>query len=233
MKISIHQAEHFPWLGFFDKMKLADLFVILDHVQFTKNNFQNRNRIRNKLNDVNWLTIPVEDKSASQKSISTIGISKNIEWQKLYLEKVRHFYVGTRHFNDIFPHLQEIIQSKDFTLFEINMKIIQFIREYLNITTPMISSSSLFLGEKKSEMIVEICNKLRANIYISGMGGKQYLNQDLFIAEKIEVIYRNADNLLPYCTFDQTIMSSLDTIMRFGPDIGNSLGLELGSSELV
>jgi hypothetical protein len=233
MKISIHQAEHFPWLGFFDKMKSSDLFVILDHVQFTKNNFQNRNRIRNKLNSINWLTIPVEEKSASRKSISTIEISKNTEWQKSYLEKVRHFYVGTNHFNDIFPYLQEIIQTKDFTLFEINMKIIEFIRKYLNITTPMISSSSLFLVEKKSEMIIEICNKLKADVYISGMGGKKYLNQDSFIAEKIKVVYRNTDNFLPYCSFDQTIMSSLDTLMHLGPNVGNSLGLQIGSAELA
>lgn len=233
MKISIHQPEHLPWLGFFEKMKLADLFVILDHVQFTKNNFQNRNRIRNKFGDIHWLTVPTEEKSTGQKSINRIKIPKDSKWQKTYLEKIRHFYVNSMYFNEVFPSLNRVVDLADDNLFQLNMKMINLCRNILSIETPIIFSSSLLLTEKKSHMIVEICNKFNADTYISGIGGKNYLDEVPFKASKINIIYQNAEHLKPYSTFNKTIMSTLDSLMYHGPNIGNSLGIKSSQSELA
>lgn len=59
MRVTIHQPEHLPWLGFFHKMAFCDVYVLLDNVQFTKNNYQNRNRLIDEKGTVYWSTVPV------------------------------------------------------------------------------------------------------------------------------------------------------------------------------
>ena len=81
MIVSIHQPEHFPYLGFFQKMQKSDLFVILDNVKFKKNNFQNRNRFLNKSGNDEWFTIPVE-KKANSKLIRDVKVSEDYGWKK-------------------------------------------------------------------------------------------------------------------------------------------------------
>ena len=168
MKVTIHQPEHFPYLGFFQKMQTADLFVILDDVQFTKGNFQNRNKFKN-LNGVDeWFTIELQQGS-HKLNINEIEVSKNYKWKNLILAKLRTTFKTDFSF----------IYNYD-RLIDINMASINYCRDYLNITTPMIYSSELNIKTTGSQRLADICNQLNATEYLSGAGGLKYLDESLF-----------------------------------------------------
>ena len=131
MIVSIHQPEHFPYLGFFQKMNKADLFIILDNVKFKKNNFQNRNRFLNSNADEEWFTVPVE-KKANSKLIKDVIVSEDFGWRKKLIKqmKLNFGYDLSSVYDD------EYIKN-------INMNSIEFCREKLGITTSIIFSSDL------------------------------------------------------------------------------------------
>ena len=92
MIIAIHQPEFMPWAGFFNKMTQSDLFVILDHVQFKKRYFENRNRIVSPRGKVSYITIPVKTKGKYIQSICDVEIDNAQAWKDLMLERIRHSY---------------------------------------------------------------------------------------------------------------------------------------------
>ena len=176
MIIAIHQPEHFPYAGFFQKMEACDLFVILDDVQFTKNHFQNRNRFLNKNNIEEWFTIPIPS-SSNTKLIKDIMILDQSNWQKKITTKI---------LQNLKIDVSEVYKTSN-NLLHLNMASINFIRQKLSIDTPMIFSSTLNIESKKSSRLLDICKNLNATTYISGRGGIDYLEQDLFIKNNIEL----------------------------------------------
>ena len=116
--VSIIQPGYIPWLGFFDLLKLADVFVIYDDVQFDRRGWRNRNRILSPNGKPHWLTIPVEKKGNYNQLIKDVKIVDE-NWAKNHLETIRHFYRKAPHFNSIFPDLDEAFKSKTLSLIDI------------------------------------------------------------------------------------------------------------------
>ena len=168
MIVSIHQPLHFPYMGFFEKMKMVDLFVILDDVKFCKNEFYNRNKFTNKQNEVEWFTIPVE-KKANSKLIKDVILAEDYGWRKKLRKQLKYNFG-----NDF----KEIYEGD--ILVDINMRSIEYCRKKLNIKTPMVKSSELDVGGVKSERLANICKKVSATQYISGPFGRHYLDESFF-----------------------------------------------------
>ena len=188
MKVAIHQPEHFPYMGFFEKMKTADIFVILDDVQYKKNNWQNRNKFLNKNNVEEFFSVQVE-KESTKKLINEVNIVDG-PWRKKTIKKLQqNFNIDT---SNIYSYNK---------LIDINMASIMWAREKLNINKPMILSSDLSVNTKSTQRLVDICNKVGATEYISGQGGKNYLDENLF---KCKITYLEL-NLPNYYTIIQNI----------------------------
>ena len=188
IKVAIHQPEHFPYMGFFEKMKAADVFVILDDVQYKKNNWQNRNKFLNKNGVEEFFSVQVE-KEATKKLINEVNIVEG-PWRKKTIKKIQqNFNLDT---SNIYSHNK---------LIDINMESIMWAREKLNIDKPMILSSDLSIKTKSTQRLVDICNEVGATEYISGLGGKDYLDDSLFTC-KITYLKPNIKN---YYTVIQNI----------------------------
>lgn len=168
MKITIHQPEHFPYIGFFQKMKSADLFVILDDVQYTKGNFQNRNKFKNKNNVDEWFTIELQP-NANKLNINEVLVSNNEKWKRTIISKLKTNF--KKDFSEVYKFNR---------LIDINMASIDYCRNQLEITTPMIFSSELGIKTTSSQRLADICRCLNATEYISGNGGKTYLDESVF-----------------------------------------------------
>jgi len=173
MVITIHQPEHFPYMGYFQKMKKADLFVILDNVNYRKNYFQNRNKFLNKNGVEEWFTMQVE-KGSTSKHIKDVNIVDG-PWRKKIL---------TKHNQNLGINLESIYLSNK--LIDINMKSIEYCREALNIKTPIIYASDLNVNGTKSELLANIVKNLNGTTYLSGPSGKDYLNKKYFQDIKID-----------------------------------------------
>ena len=178
MIVSIHQPEHFPYLGFFQKMQKSDLFVILDDVKFKKNNFQNRNKLLTSDGEEQWFTIPVE-KKANSKLIKDVKVAEDNGWRKKLLKQLHHNF-------GINEWYMEQIYSGD-SLMDINMRTIDYCRELLMIDTPMKFSLELKVEGTKTELLFNICKEVGAKTYLSGQGGIDYLDKDVFKDINVEV----------------------------------------------
>lgn len=221
MIITIHQPEHLPWLGLLNKIAKADKFVVLDSVQFEKNYFQNRNRILGT-NGVQWLSVPVANKGHMDGSIASILIAndgKNIKWKQKYLQTIKQSYGKYPYFNDVYPIIEEAISLDSPYLYDINFKIIQSFCDKLDIHPEYIRSSSLDVKGLKSSLILDICKKTKADVYIAGPSGRDYLNMDSFEKENIIVKFNDyVHPVYPQRRSSEFIshLSSLDLFMNVG-----------------
>lgn len=192
MIVTIHQPEHQPWLGFFNKMSMADVYVILDDVQYVKNNYQNRNRIMGS-NGPQWLSVPVVNKGRIETTILDIVTNdeQNPVWRKKYLNTIKMSYSKKPYFNDIYPIVEKVIKSDTKSLFEINYALIMKYAELLDISPKFVRASEMDKTGKKSDLVLSICKALNADTYISGEGGRHYMHLDDFAKEGVKVVFQN------------------------------------------
>jgi hypothetical protein len=209
--IAIQQPEHFPWLGFFDKMAKSDYFVYLDNVQFKKRYFENRNRIRTERAS-QWITVPVLTKNRYHQKINEVIIDNEQDWRRKYLGAVRHAYAKARYLGEYIDELEKIIQQDFEKLVDLNLALIEWGREKLEIRTPTILASRIReYKERGSDLILAICKDLRAKVYISGPDGRNYLKLDSFKQDKIKVIYHDYEHPT-YKQLHQTFLSHMSII---------------------
>jgi WbqC-like protein family len=182
MIVSIHQPEHFPYLGFFQKMAASQVFVILDDVKFKKNDFQNRNRFLNRSGSEEWFTVPVE-KDANSKLIKDVVVSKDPHWR----DRVKK-QLGFNLKHDV----SEVYGVSD-RLIDINIASIEWCMRRLGLGTDLVMSSEIKKEGSKSDLLLSICKSLGAKKYISGSGGKAYLDVKIFEDAGIEVEFFKAD----------------------------------------
>ena len=184
MIVTIHQPEHFPYMGYFDKMKNADIFVILDNVKFKKNNWQNRNKFINKQGNEEWFGVAIPKKSNSMLIKDVIPVNEKINnWKQKVVKKLIHNF--GKDFSDIYDHN---------TLLDINMASIEWARTCLNIKNKIILASDLNVCGKKSNLLANICKELNASCYLSGPSGKNYLEEEYFKDIKIEYFAPKVEN---------------------------------------
>lgn len=221
MIITIHQPEHLPWLGLFNKIAKADTFVILDSVQYEKNYFQNRNRILGT-NGVQWLSIPINNKGHMDGSIATTLIAndpKNVKWKEKYLQTIKMSYGKYSFFNEVYPVLEEAMAVETDLFCEINISIIKAFCEKLDIHPEYVRSSQLNVNGLKSDLILDICKEMKTDVYIAGPSGRDYLDMDSFKENGIEVVFNDYHHpVYPQKKSEEFIshLSALDLFMNVG-----------------
>lgn len=227
MIVAIHQPEHLPWLGFFNKMMNADELVILDNVQYRKRYFQNRNQIL--VNGVKkYIGIPVDIDSYREKTIADMQIHPNAEvpWKNKYLKTIEYNYKHHPFFDEYFPFFEDLLDKQISNLFEFNMEIIKYFASKLRIETRVIKASELQPSGEKSDLILDIAQKSGADVYLSGPAGRNYMDLEKYEREGMGVWFndfrhpeysqRGAGKFVPY-------LSVLDLLMNVGAEQGRKI----------
>jgi hypothetical protein len=181
MIIAIHQPNFIPWLGYFYKMAHCDTFVLLDDVQYTKNSFINRNRIKTSQGEL-WLTMPVTTSGKFGQLINeTILTQKELHVKKI-LSTIKLNYSQAPFFQVYFGEFEQILQTPNNSLSELNIELIRWICKKLEIHTQIVKSSDLHINSEleSTERLVAICQKLEAKCYLSGMGAFKYQDDAIF-----------------------------------------------------
>lgn len=188
MIVSIHQPNLFPWLGFFDKMAQADVFVLLDNVPFTKGGYQNRVQIKGPSGPV-WLTVPVLTKGQLGQNTWDVEINHQVAWQRKHLGSLTAAYGAAPGFTKLMAHLQQLY-SREFTkLVDFTIPGILILKEWLRIETRIVRASDLGVSGSGSQLLCEIVKQLGGKIYLSGPSGRTYLDTSLFERQGIQVKY--------------------------------------------
>lgn len=185
--IAIHQPQYLPWLPYFSKIFFSDCFVILDNVAFQKNGLQNRNQIKTAQGK-SWLTVPVTH-SFSQSIQDTKIANKKILCK--HLKTIEMNYRKSPYFDEVWSFIFPILSDNHLYLSQLNISLINAILLFLDYNGTICLASSMNISGKKSELIRNICIAAGAKKYISGMGGKTYLDLDDFNKHNIEVVFQN------------------------------------------
>ncbi len=190
MILSVHQPQYIPWLGYFDKIDKSDCFVFLDNVQYKPREFQNRNKIRTR-DGWMWLTVPVISKGLGRQKISDVKIDNNYDWQRQHRNSLKAWYSKAEFFKDYFSFFEKAYNKKWDKLKDLNICIIDYILKEFKINRPVYYESELGIATRGTDRIIEICKKLKADVYLSGTGGKNYLEEEKFPQAGIKLEYQD------------------------------------------
>jgi len=190
MIYSVHQPQYIPWLGFFHKIAASDCFVILDNVQYKQREYQNRNKIRTQLGWI-WLAIPVITKGKRYQLIKDVSIDNSIDWQRRHKNSLKTWYGKAKYFDKYYPVFDELYSKPWSRLCDLNIEIIKRMLEILGINTKIYLESEMKITAKSTKRIIEIGKELMADIYLSGAGGKDYLDESLFVESGIKLEYQS------------------------------------------
>ena len=189
MIVSIHQPYYFPWLGYFEKILKADVFVLLDDVQYEKNNFYNRNKIKTA-NGASWITIPVIYKN--RINLMDITIDNKQKWQKKHFDSIFFSYKKAPFFKEHEEFLVKTFKEERWEkLIDINNYTLTYLINALEIETPIKYASNLGIKSTATKRLVDITTIVGADTYLSGSSGKNYMELDLFEEENLQIIYQD------------------------------------------
>lgn len=223
MLIAIHQPHYIPWLGYLDRMVKADLFVILDHVQFERRNFQNRTTIRLE-GQPKLLTVPVIQ--LSQKEVIVEKRVDNSEdggrdWGPTHFKTLKYAYRKAPFFAQYAPRLEAILHAKWDKLVDLDLAMLDFVREAFEIRTPLARSSEMQVEGARSELLLNLCkSRGPGSVFLGGLGGsRRYLDHEAFAREGVGVAWQQFEHpVYPQCgegEFTPGLMS-LDLLFNCG-----------------
>lgn len=193
MKVAISQPTYLPWIGYLDLIDQVDLFVILDNVQFAKQTWQQRNRIRTAAG-LQWLTVPV--KLHFGQMIKEVEI-READFHVDHLRAIELAYRRSPHFRDHFENISRRLSEREsLFLVDLNVSLLGWIMEALQIKTPVVRASSLGQSGKRTELLANICSELEATEYISPAGSAAYLlaEQELLSSRGIEALFHHYEH---------------------------------------
>lgn len=234
MIVAIHQPHFLPWLGYLHRMASVDLFVLLDHVQFERRNYQNRTMIRVN-GEARWLTVPVVQRSQKERIVdkevdNRVGGAKG--WAAANFATLRHAYSRAAFFTDHAPAFERLFAQRWERLVDINQAGLDLLRDAFGIDTPLARSSELAVEGTRGNLLLSICRAVGARTLLAGMGGsRSYLDVAAFAHSGIQVVFH--DWIHPQyrqCGPGEFMrgLSAIDLLFNSGP---RSRAVLLGNSE--
>jgi len=222
--VTVHQPHFTPWLGYLHRMAQADLFIVLDHVQFERGNYQNRTMIRMN-GEPRWLTVPVVQRSQKEriieKQIDNTLADTPRWWSMAHFQTIRQAYREARYLGLYAPTLRQILETRWTHLVELNAAMLEFLRDAFAIRTKIVRSSELQAEGAKSELILNLCRAVGADTLLAGLGGsRDYLDKAEFERHGVRIEYQQFEHpVYPQCgggPFSKGL-SSLDLLLNCGP----------------
>jgi WbqC-like protein len=186
VKVAIHQPQYLPWLGYLAKWAAADLFIVLDVVQYEKNGWQNRNRIKTP-DGVRWLSVPVHAPLGTP--ISEVTIDNSQPWPARHLRAIEQAYARAPGLAAHREALRRFYATPWTRLAPLAVASARWLAETLAITTPIRLASELAVTTSDpTKRLVALCQAAGADTYLAGPHGATYMDLAPFAAAGIEVL---------------------------------------------
>jgi hypothetical protein len=217
MIVAIHQPQYLPWLGYFDKIRQADVFCFLDNVQFKKNEWQNRNRIKTA-GGWQWLTVPVAYRFPQR--INEVSVNNATKWGKKHLQALVTNYGKSPFFNDYIGFFETLYAKSWESISELNCCAIKEICVLSGITDKsFVTATDFSLSDDPTGRLVDICKAVGGDTYLSGRDGAKYMQLDRFAENGIDVIFQEFKHpVYPQLYGDfQANLSFVDLLFNCGP----------------
>ncbi len=229
--LSVLQSNYIPWKGYFDIIRCSDIFVLLDEVQYTKNDWRNRNKIKTAAGE-QWITIPIESHFHDHPRICDVEVPEP-RWTTKHLRSIQQSYAKSSHLHLYSDALEDLYKecASIKSLSQINEIFLSALCSILDISTPFERAENI-LGKGRVEAmdrnmrLIEICKEVNADTYISGRAAETYIDLDLFLQNGIQVIWADYSRYKPYKQLHGDFVhgvSAIDLILNEGPNAKNFL----------
>jgi hypothetical protein len=217
-RVCIHQPDFCPYIGFFDRLLVCDIFVVLDDVQFIRRGWQHRDKIKTP-RGAEWITLSVEKGEYSQV-ISDTRLLNGTAWRMDCLNLLQENYRKARFFEEYFPSIRSLFLIEENNLAKFNLRFLRWLLEIFEIQIEISLSSALDIEEKSTKRLINIVEKVGGTHYLTGTGSRDYLDEDLFRRSGLSLEWQNFQHpqydqlygdFIPY-------LSVLDLVFNCGPE---------------
>lgn len=214
--VVVHQPDFLPYLGFFDRLLKADIYVVLDMVQFERGGWTNRDKIKTR-SGTQWITVPMK-KTAKETRICDVMLGTDTSWRDSHLCLFSENYRRAPYYGEIMPYIERLYQFDGTRMMDFNMASIQMLMELLDVHIEIRYASEMMLTKKSNELVVEIMNVLGEKYYLSGIGARDYFDKEPYEKAGIDVIWQDYrpteypqqfEGFIPY-------LSSIDALFNCG-----------------
>lgn len=225
MIVAAHQPAYLPWLGYLAKIEAADLFVVMDDLQYEAQNFQNRNRIKTGQGPA-WLTVPLERSGQRelirQKRIFNGGSARE-HWQHRSYRALEIHYGAAPYWPLYRGPLFTLFHHRWQSLLELDLYVLRLFMAWFAISKPIVLASSLGLSGHKTERIASLCRAVGAGVYLSGRGAStSYLDVARLEAGGVRVAWQAFRHPIYAQRYPSvgfvSHLSALDLLLNQGPD---------------
>lgn len=212
------QPGYLPWLGYFDQMKRADIFVHLDDVQFDKHGWRNRNQVKGP-KGASWLTVPILHAGRFGQTVLDVEIDRTSNWQRKHLATIQQFYARAPFVDTIAPQFGSLLAEGWDKLVDLDLAVIDWLALTLGISTPRFRASQLGIVGERSDRLLSLCIHFGATRYLSGSAARSYLDVDKFARAGIEVLWQDYAHPVYRQQHGPFIahLSAIDLVLNEGP----------------
>ncbi|OGF24605.1 hypothetical protein A3H09_00785 [Candidatus Falkowbacteria bacterium RIFCSPLOWO2_12_FULL_45_13] len=190
MILTAHQPVYLPWLGLFHKIAISDAFCYSNDVQYQVKDWNNRNKIKTAGGGV-WLTVPALTKGYRDKKIREIEINNTLDWRKKHWKSIYLNYKKAPYFDKYANFLEQTYKREWQFLSDLNEYMLKWFLTELGIRVEYFKASELKFTGYKSELVLDMCKKLKADIYVFGALGKDYAQKDKFDEAGVKIFFQD------------------------------------------
>jgi len=218
MILTAHQPVYLPWLGLFHKIALSDAYCYFDDVQYLKKDWNNRNRIKTDRGEI-WLTVPVLTEKHREKTIREVKIDNTQNWAKKHWKSIYLNYKKAPYFEHYSNFFEQAYNKKWEYIANLDEYFLKWFLKQLGIEIEYRKASELNFKGQKSDLVLDMCKKLRTDLYIFGEQGAGYAREENFAEKGIKLYFQKYDypqypqikgNFIPY-------LSIIDLLFNCGP----------------
>ena len=193
--VVIHQPDFIPYLGFFHRLMQADIYIVLDNVQFVRggsNCWTNRDKIKTS-SGTKWITVPCK-KAPLGININEIEINNDVDWKTRNLKEIENNYSKADGFEEVFEYIERLHRKEYINLSDFTFDSIKMLIELFDIKIDVLFSSELSPSGKSNERIVDLINKSGVHRYLSGIGAQDYYDPEPYKKAGIEIIWQSFEH---------------------------------------
>jgi hypothetical protein len=215
MRAVIIQPHFLPFIGYFDLMNRADVFVYYDTAQFVRRSWHCRTYISEQ-GGAHWLSAPVRTAEGSRRPLREMKWAEDQPWRIKMQRRLSKLYVNTEE-SHVLAAIIDLVKNGPETLVDWNIAANKLIAEVLDIETSTLKASELgtVVGDKQFR-IIQLCRQLGATTYVCGPGSRSYINAQDFSESGIAVQWVDYNYDFRNTTADgvQVFPSILDLMLR-------------------
>jgi hypothetical protein len=191
--VAIHQPNFFPWLGYFNKMARADVFIVLDNVQFPKTGGTWINRVQLAVHGgAAWITVPVKRAYHGTRLICEMEMNNGIPWRMKFLKTIQSNYGRAPFFSSVYPVIASLVDQASDSLSEFNISAIRVLVEKLGLeTAKLVLGSSMAVNGSATQLLINMTRFAGGTAYLAGGGAGDYQDDGLFARQGVDLIYQN------------------------------------------